>query len=136
MNNLNADRYFADGHFPSSVFAGLKQSTKRDGGCTILFDRTDNTDWGFIVAKGEHGFLMTRKQFYSGESLETVLQGWIDEWIGDNFDGFGTWFDSERDRICIDPITICIGIKTALMLAKARGEKCIYDTQNKTVITC
>ncbi len=129
-----ADRYSEFWIFPSSVYAGLKQNTQFYNGATVLFDRTEPTT-GFIVGDGRKGLVLTCSEFYSGISLETLLDTeYLPKWICDNFDGFGTWHDPVSENISIDPIDLVPGRWTAIALGLSRGETCIWDVVNGITI--
>lgn len=115
----NCDRYTAFGFFPSSVFAGLKQNTQFYGGTTILFDRTEPKT-GFIIGDGRKGLVLTSKEFYSGVSLEILLDtDYLPKWISDGFDGFGTWYDPTSENIKIDPVDMRFYLQAAHVLGYA-----------------
>lgn len=132
MNNLNSDRYLVTGIFPSSVYVKIKQETKRTGGSSTLWNGA-NPEIGFMVGDGKEGLIMTRKEFYSTECLEFRLNEYFIDWIT-SYDGFGTWFDGESDRIHIDPIHVFMLKDSAIREAQRYNEKCIYDAEHKRII--
>ncbi len=127
----NTDRWIEDGLFPSALYAGLKQSTKRNGECTILFDGS-KLDSGFVVGDGRRGFTYQKRHFYL-DPIELLMDSHVKVWKDLGFDGFGTWLDG--DTVYVDPVTICGGLWTATELAKVRDEKAIFDVLDKRCIT-
>ena len=132
MNNLSNNPN------PYELETIVRSETIHNGGAMFYFNRcveSGRSKFPYVVGCGLYGFKIDHETLYRG-SFATILEGHLSQWRDSEmyFDGFGSWYNEEDSITYVDPIRVYSNLRDALDIAKANGEKCIFNTETGTTV--